>query len=63
MIGIGRDTLHFADTLRTYGHCGNGDWVLNLVDYRDRFGLRPGGTYLTQASGPGFYACAVLDGV
>ncbi|KUL37335.1 hypothetical protein ADL22_21950 [Streptomyces sp. NRRL F-4489] len=61
--GIDREKLHFTETLRAYGHCGNSDWLINLADYRQRTGLRPGETYLAHASAPGFSASAVLAGV
>lgn len=58
--GLPRGKLHFADTLATVAHCGNCDWMLNLVDHQRSVGLRPGGTYLAQASAPGFAASGVL---
>jgi 3-oxoacyl-[acyl-carrier-protein] synthase III len=61
-VGLGPDTLHFADTLANYGHCGNADWMINLVDYHERVGIRPGETYLAQSMAPGFYACGLLEG-
>ena len=61
-VGLRPDTLHFADTLATYGHCGNADWMINLVDYHERVGIRPGETYLAQSLAPGFYACGLLEG-
>ncbi len=61
-VGLRPDTLHFADTLATYGHCGNADWMINLVDYHERFGIRSGETYLAQSLAPGFYACGLLEG-
>jgi 3-oxoacyl-[acyl-carrier-protein] synthase-3 len=61
-VGLRPDTAHFADTLSAYGHCGNADWMINLVDYHDRFGIRAGETYLAQSLAPGFYGCAVLEG-
>lgn len=61
--GITREKLHFADTLRSYGHCGNSDWLINLADHQDRVGIRPATTYLAQASAPGFFAGALLEGV
>lgn len=61
-VGLRPDTVHFADTLAAYGHCGNGDWMINLADYHDRFGIRPGETYLAQSQAPGFYACGLLEG-
>ncbi|WP_422769199.1 hypothetical protein ACN28C_20740 [Plantactinospora sp. WMMC1484] len=61
-VGLHPDTLHFADTLATYGHCGNADWMINLVDYHDRFGIQPGEVYLAQSLAPGFYACGLLEG-
>jgi 3-oxoacyl-[acyl-carrier-protein] synthase III len=61
-VGLAPETVHFADTLSAYGHCGNSDWMINLIDYHDRFGIRAGETYLAQSLAPGFYACAVLEG-
>jgi 3-oxoacyl-[acyl-carrier-protein] synthase III len=61
-VGLRPDTLHFADTLAAYGHCGNADWMINLVDYHKRFGIRSGETYLAQSLAPGFYACGLLEG-
>jgi 3-oxoacyl-[acyl-carrier-protein] synthase-3 len=61
--GFELDRLHFADTLSAYGHCGNCDWMINLADYHERFGILPGETYLAQASAQGFYACVLLEGV
>jgi 3-oxoacyl-[acyl-carrier-protein] synthase III len=60
--GVNRNKLHFTKTLQTYGHCGNCDWMINLLDYRTSVGIRPGETYLIQASAPGFFACGVLAG-
>jgi 3-oxoacyl-[acyl-carrier-protein] synthase III len=61
-VGLLPDTVHFTDTLSAYGHCGNSDWLINLIDYHQRFGIRAGETYLAQSLAPGFYACAVLEG-
>ncbi len=61
-IGLRPDTLHFADTLATYGHCGNADWMINLADYHERVGIEAGATYLAQSLAPGFYACGLLEG-
>jgi 3-oxoacyl-[acyl-carrier-protein] synthase-3 len=61
-VGLLPDTLHFVDTLATYGHCGNADWMINLVDYHERIGIRSGQTYLAQSLAPGFYACGLLEG-
>ncbi|MEU8511573.1 hypothetical protein AB0C76_08310 [Kitasatospora sp. NPDC048722] len=61
-VGLSPDRLHFAETLSAYGHCGNADWMINLVDYHDRVGIRSGQTYLAQSLAPGFYACALLEG-
>jgi len=61
-VGLPPDTLHFADTLATYGHCGNADWMINLADYHQRFGIRSGETYLAQSLAPGFYACGLFEG-
>jgi 3-oxoacyl-[acyl-carrier-protein] synthase III len=59
--GLSLDTLHFTDALAAYGHCGNADWMINLVDYHDRFGIRPGETYLAQSLAQGFFACGILE--
>jgi 3-oxoacyl-[acyl-carrier-protein] synthase III len=62
-VGVRQSALHFAETLSTYGHCGNCDWMINLADYRNTTGLRPGELYLAQASAPGFFACGLLEGI
>jgi hypothetical protein len=36
--------------------------MINLVDYHERVGIRPGETYLAQSMAPGFYACGLLEG-
>lgn len=59
--GIHKTKLHFVDTLEAFGHCGNCDWMLNLVDYRDTTGLQPGGVYLALASAPGLFGCCLLE--
>lgn len=61
-VGLRPDTLHFADTLAAYGHCGNADWMINLVDYNERFGIRSGELYLAQSLAPGFCACGLFEG-
>jgi 3-oxoacyl-[acyl-carrier-protein] synthase III len=61
-VGLRPETLHFADTLAAYGHCGNADWMINLVDYHERFGIRSGEAYLAQSLAPGFYACGLFEG-
>ena len=60
--GLRLDTLHYADTLAAYGHCGNCDWMINLSDYHEKVGIIPGATYLAQSSANGFYACGLLEG-
>jgi 3-oxoacyl-[acyl-carrier-protein] synthase III len=60
--GLAPETLHFADTLSAYGHCGNCDWMINLVDYHDSVGIVRGQTYLAQASAQGFHAYGLLEG-
>lgn len=60
--GIHRTKLHYGDTFQALGHCGNCDWMLNLVDYRDTVGLRAGETYLALATAPGFFATGLLVG-
>lgn len=62
MAGVDRDRLHFTDTLAAYGHCGNSDWMINLVDYHRAVGIRAGELYLAQSSAPGFFACGLLAG-
>ncbi|WP_406631712.1 hypothetical protein [Amycolatopsis sp. WGS_07] len=62
-VGLQPDTVHFADTLALYGHCGNADWMINLLDYHERFGIQSGETYLAQSLAPGFYACGLLEGL
>ncbi|MFD2467881.1 hypothetical protein [Amycolatopsis silviterrae] len=61
-VGLLPDAMHFTDTLAAYGHCGNADWMINLLDYHERFGIRSGETYLAQSLAPGFYACGLLEG-
>jgi 3-oxoacyl-[acyl-carrier-protein] synthase III len=61
--GIRPDRLHFADTLSRFGHCGNCDWMINLIDYQGSNSLSPGELYLAQSSAPGFYAAALLEAV
>jgi hypothetical protein len=61
-VGLRPGTLHFADTLAAYGHCGNADWMINLADYHERFGIRSGEVYLAQSLAPGFYACGLFEG-
>jgi 3-oxoacyl-[acyl-carrier-protein] synthase-3 len=60
VVRIHKSKLHFADTLFAFGHCGNCDWMLNLVDYRDKVGIERGDANLVQASAPGFFACCLL---
>lgn len=60
--GVPRERLHFTEPMRAYGHYGNCDWRINLVDYSGHDGLRPGELYLAQSSAPGFFACGLLEG-
>lgn len=60
VLGIHKTKLHFTETLRSVGHCGNCDWMLNFMSYRDTVGLRSGERYLLQASAPGFIAWGLL---
>jgi len=57
--GIPRDRV-YIDTLRSMGHCGNCDWMLNLMHYRERGEIPAGKKYLAQSSAPAFFACAAL---
>ncbi|GAA2206656.1 hypothetical protein GCM10009850_021140 [Nonomuraea monospora] len=59
--GQARGLLHFQEPMTRYGHCGNADWLINLMDYTDKTGLERGALYLAQASAPGFFACALLE--
>ncbi|WP_043661140.1 hypothetical protein [Nocardia thailandica] len=61
--GLDRSRLHFAQTLRNYGHCGNCDWMINLVDYAGGHPFQQGSNYLIQSSAPGFYAAGLLHGI
>lgn len=60
--GLRPDRLHYAGTLAAYGHCGNADWMINLVDYHEKTGVVGGQTYLAQAPAQGFHACSLLEG-
>lgn len=59
--GQARELLHFQGPMTRYGHCGNADWLINLMDYTDKSGPERGALYLAQASAPGFFACALLE--
>ena len=61
-VGVDPGTLHFTGTLATHAHCGNSDWMINLMDYEKDGGIEPGATYLAQTSAPGFFACGLLEG-
>lgn len=61
--GLNPETLHYVHTLAAYGHCGNCDWLVNLVDYTHRVGVEPGRTYLAHSSAPGFFGAALLTAV
>jgi 3-oxoacyl-[acyl-carrier-protein] synthase-3 len=58
--GIEKSKLHFSDTLQKYGHCGNPDWMMNLIDYDESVGINDGEAYLALALAPGFFACSLL---
>jgi 3-oxoacyl-[acyl-carrier-protein] synthase-3 len=62
--GIRRSQL-CIDTLGTRAHCGNCDWMINLIHHRDsdKGGLLAGRKYLVQAFAPGFFACGLLESV
>lgn len=57
--GVHRTQLAI-DTLSTRAHCGNCDWILNLVHHQQQHGFKPDTPYLAQAFAPGFFACALL---
>ncbi|MCY1079426.1 hypothetical protein [Archangium lansingense] len=58
--GIKRNRL-CVETLNTRAHCGNCDWMLNLMHYQECVGLTRGKKYLVQAFAPGFFACGLLE--
>jgi hypothetical protein len=51
----------YIETLRERAHCGNCDWLINLLHYRERSGWMRGKKYLIQSPAPGFFACALLE--
>jgi 3-oxoacyl-[acyl-carrier-protein] synthase-3 len=59
-VGIPQPQLHFGEPMRRYGHCGNADWIINLLDYAGQHGLAAGKLYLAHATAPGFFACGLL---
>ncbi|MGW6504767.1 hypothetical protein [Nonomuraea angiospora] len=59
--GQARELLHYQEPMTRYGHCGNADWLINLMDHTDKSGPERGALYLAQASAPGFFACALLE--
>lgn len=61
-VGVPRSQLHFQASMQRYGHCGNADWIINLLDHAARDGIGRGQLYLAQASAPGFFACGLLQG-
>lgn len=61
--GLNAAKLQFADGLASYGHCGDCDWMINLVHYDETVGMRAGDTYVVLASAPGFFAGAQLRAV
>jgi 3-oxoacyl-[acyl-carrier-protein] synthase III len=52
----------FGSRCSGYARRQNCDWMINLIDYYERFGILPGETFLAQASARGFYGYAVLEG-
>ncbi|MCY7341441.1 MAG: hypothetical protein LH603_06215 [Pseudonocardia sp.] len=61
--GVPRGQLHFQETMQRHGHCGNADWILNLVDHAAGAPLGPGELYVALSSAPGFFACTLLRGL
>jgi 3-oxoacyl-[acyl-carrier-protein] synthase III len=59
--GIEESKLHFNEILTEFGHCGNCDWIMNLVDYQRSIGMNAGEVFVVFATAPGFVACAVLS--
>ncbi len=57
--GVARNQL-YIETLATRAHCGNCDWMINLMHCEAQGGLVPG-KYLIQSFAPGFFACGLLE--
>ena len=49
------------DTLNSRAHCGNCDWMINLIHHQRHTGMTPGKRYLVQSLAPGFFACGLLE--
>ena len=58
--GIHRSKL-YLDTLPTRAHCGNCDWMINLVQFQNEAGMTLGKRYLVSSFAPGFFAGAILE--
>jgi 3-oxoacyl-[acyl-carrier-protein] synthase III len=48
------------DTLPSLAHCGNCDWMLNVVEHQRLHHPPPGTRFLVQSFAPGFFAGAIL---
>jgi len=57
--GVSKSKL-YIETLFDRAHCGNSDWMINLIDYLDSVGIQRGKYYLIQSSAPGFFSCALI---
>ena len=60
--GVPRQRLHAGPATAAYGHCGNADWMVNLIDYEASVGIAAGALYLALSTAPGFFACGLLRG-
>jgi hypothetical protein len=60
--GVPRAKLHAGEAMSSYGHCGNADWIINLIDYAASAGIASGELYLALSTAPGFFACGLLRG-
>ena len=60
--GVPRPLLHAGPAMSAYGHCGNADWIVNLIDYEASAGIASGALYLALSTAPGFFACDLLRG-
>lgn len=58
--GVRRDRLHFTTALRSLGHCGCADPMLNLIDCASAHSDPPGTGYLLFSTAPGFVGALAL---
>jgi len=60
--GVPKPQLHTGPAMATYGHCGNADWMINLIEHEASAGIESGALYLALSTAPGFFACGLLKG-